>query len=84
MTLIVEEIPSTKPVHWTVVLGNNVTSLYPTVEENYTQSSDDCLHALYAASDWINLGYSEVEKWEWVVNNAPEWLTVEVIDESRT
>ena len=91
MTVKAEDYPCTDPVEWVVEVGrkgdDSVTALsscYPKSDEAWTQSSNDCLMALFADSAWINLNASATEKWEWVRDNAPEWLTVEIIDVSSS
>lgn len=89
MRIITEEYPCTTPVKWVVEVGsascdNLIVCYYPESDEAWTQSSDDCIRALYAASRWIDLGHTELEKWQWVRDSAPEWLTVEVIDVSNS
>ena len=89
MRIITEDYPCTTPVKWVVEVGsascdNLIVCYYPESDGAWTQGSDDCIRALYAASGWINLGSAEIEKWQWVVDNAPEWLTVEVKDECNS
>ena len=76
-----EEYPCTKTVEWTVKIGNGVTTLYPTDDKGWTQTSDDCIHEMFAASCWVNFEEDNLVVWKWVADNAPYFLKVEVIDE---